>query len=82
MHPSRGPGGFASSLLAIALLALPPGAGAQAGAGAEAQATPLAQRQPLKVGTFTDAYPYSYLDENGRAAGIHGGHPGCGRQGR
>jgi two-component system cell cycle sensor histidine kinase/response regulator CckA len=34
------------------------------------QATPLALRQPLSVGAFTDAYPYSYLDAEGHLAGF------------
>jgi two-component system, cell cycle sensor histidine kinase and response regulator CckA len=34
------------------------------------QLTPLSQRQPLVVGAFTDAYPYSYLDSDGRLAGF------------
>ncbi len=34
------------------------------------QITPLSQRQPLVVGAFTDAYPYSYLDSEGHVAGF------------
>jgi signal transduction histidine kinase/ABC-type amino acid transport substrate-binding protein/ActR/RegA family two-component response regulator len=30
----------------------------------------LLQRQPLRVGVFTDAYPYSYIDSEGRPAGF------------
>jgi signal transduction histidine kinase/ActR/RegA family two-component response regulator len=31
---------------------------------------PLSQRQPLRVGVFTDAYPYSYIDSEGHLAGF------------
>src|ERR1017187_2778765 len=31
---------------------------------------PLSQRQPLRVGVFTDAYPCSYIDSEGHLAGF------------
>jgi signal transduction histidine kinase/ABC-type amino acid transport substrate-binding protein/ActR/RegA family two-component response regulator len=55
--------------LVLGLLAVP-AARSQNGAETPFQATPLAQRQPLSVGAFTDAYPYSYLDADGRLAGF------------
>jgi ABC-type amino acid transport substrate-binding protein len=40
------------------------------GRGTLELAPPLSQRQPLTVGVFTDAYPYSYLDSEGHIAGF------------
>ncbi len=31
---------------------------------------PLSQRQPVLVGAFTDAYPYSFVDEDGHVTGF------------
>ena len=56
--------------LALGFLALLPAARAQPSQETVAEALPLAQRQPLKVGAFTDAYPYSYRDENGHLSGF------------
>jgi two-component system, cell cycle sensor histidine kinase and response regulator CckA len=52
------------------LIAAAPAARAQAGPMPAAPLTPLSQRQPLSVGAFTDAYPYSYIDSDGRLAGF------------
>jgi len=38
--------------------------------GSQEAPPPLSQRQPLVVGVFTDAYPYSYLDSEGHVAGF------------
>ncbi len=50
-------------------------AGAPAALADGAPATPgrtteLSERQPLVVGAYTDAYPYSYLDTQGRLSGF------------
>jgi two-component system cell cycle sensor histidine kinase/response regulator CckA len=37
---------------------------------APAHRKPLSQRQPLYVGVFSDAYPYSYVDSEGNLAGF------------
>ncbi|HEY5079299.1 MAG TPA: transporter substrate-binding domain-containing protein, partial [Opitutaceae bacterium] len=63
-------GRFAPCGFALALLILANGGGAQSAADSAVQALPLAQRQPLKVGTYMDAYPYSYMDENSHATGF------------
>jgi ABC-type amino acid transport substrate-binding protein len=63
-------GGSTPFCLALGFLAFLPAARAQAPRETVAEALPLAQRQPLKVGAFTDAYPYSYRDENGHLAGF------------
>jgi signal transduction histidine kinase/ActR/RegA family two-component response regulator len=55
---------------AMGLMATAPAARPQAGPEPAAQLTPLSQRQPLSVGAFTDAYPYSYIDSDGRLAGF------------
>ena len=34
------------------------------------QGSPLSQREPLFVGAFSDAYPYSYIDDEGHLAGF------------
>jgi len=39
-------------------------------AGRPAGFPPLPNRQPLTVGAFTDAYPYSYLEPDGHLAGF------------
>jgi signal transduction histidine kinase/ActR/RegA family two-component response regulator len=54
----------------LGALATEPRARAQVSPEAALQLTPLSQRQPLVVGAFTDAYPYSYLDSDGRLAGF------------
>jgi PAS domain S-box-containing protein len=38
--------------------------------GSPAAPAPLLKRQPLRVGVFTDAYPYSYIDSEGHLAGF------------
>jgi two-component system cell cycle sensor histidine kinase/response regulator CckA len=55
-------------LLGLLLAAAP--APAQSAAESSFQITPLSQRQPLIVGAFTDAYPYSYLDADGHLVGF------------
>jgi signal transduction histidine kinase/ABC-type amino acid transport substrate-binding protein/ActR/RegA family two-component response regulator len=42
----------------------------QVGPDSALQPTPLSDRQPLLVGAYTDAYPYSYTDSDGRLAGF------------
>jgi two-component system cell cycle sensor histidine kinase/response regulator CckA len=54
----------------MGLLMAAPEAKTQVSPEAAVQLTPLSQRQPLVVGAFTDAYPYSYLDADGRLAGF------------
>ncbi len=54
----------------LGLLVAVPAAWAQVSPEAAVQLTPLSQRQPLVVGAFTDAYPYSYLDSDGRLTGF------------
>jgi two-component system cell cycle sensor histidine kinase/response regulator CckA len=63
-------GGSPSLCLVVGFLACLPRAQSQAVGEAPAPALPLTQRQPLKVGAFTDAFPYSYEDENGHLAGF------------
>jgi two-component system cell cycle sensor histidine kinase/response regulator CckA len=64
----------AAALLAIGCLlgltVAAPVARAQVSPESSVQPTPLSQRQPLTVGAFTDAYPYSYLDSDGHLAGF------------
>jgi signal transduction histidine kinase/CheY-like chemotaxis protein len=62
---------MASSALAgiLALLAAPH-AQAQVSPESALQPTPLSERQPLTVGVYTDAYPYSYINSEGRLAGF------------
>ena len=53
-------GGLTASLLMLGPIA------ASFGAAEVANSSPnLAQRQPLIVGAFSDAYPYSYMERNG-----------------
>jgi two-component system, cell cycle sensor histidine kinase and response regulator CckA len=54
----------------VGLTRAAPGARAQGVPEPGVQLTPLSQRQPLTVGAFTDAYPYSYIDSDGRLAGF------------
>jgi signal transduction histidine kinase/ABC-type amino acid transport substrate-binding protein/CheY-like chemotaxis protein len=49
--------------------AAPPGR-PDAPAGGPKTLAELAQRQPIVVGAYTDAYPYSYLESNGRLSGF------------
>jgi signal transduction histidine kinase/ABC-type amino acid transport substrate-binding protein/ActR/RegA family two-component response regulator len=54
----------------LGLLTAAPGTPAHATPGPAVQPTPLSQRQPLVVGAYTDAFPYSYLDADGRLVGF------------
>ncbi len=54
----------------LGLASAAPAARSQVSPEASAQLTPLSQRQPLTVGAFTDAYPYSYIDSDGRLVGF------------
>jgi two-component system cell cycle sensor histidine kinase/response regulator CckA len=60
------PGGLRLLWLALAL----PGVLGAADESGPARFRPLAERQPISVGMFTDAYPYSYLDPEGKPAGF------------
>ncbi|HMD61938.1 MAG TPA: transporter substrate-binding domain-containing protein, partial [Opitutaceae bacterium] len=51
-------------------LGLSNGVAASPAADTRTQPVPLSRRQPLTVGVFTDAYPYSYVDSEGRLAGF------------
>jgi hypothetical protein len=68
---SQNPRRMAVSRVIVCLLGLScagPAARSQVSPEASVQMTPLSQRQPLTVGAFTDAYPYSYIDSDGRLA--------------
>ena len=54
----------------LGLLVAAPQARPQVSPESAIQLTPLSQRQPLIVGAYTDAYPYSFLDSDGRLAGF------------
>jgi signal transduction histidine kinase/ActR/RegA family two-component response regulator len=70
-HPREIPSLPLLLTLALALALLPCAAARGQGAGqAPAADVPLAQRQPLVVGTYSDAYPYSYVDANGQLGGF------------
>ena len=47
-----------------------PAAVADAAPVAPGKTTELSERQPLVVGAYTDAYPYSYLDPKGHLSGF------------
>ena len=63
----RGSGSIWLALLVIGGVPASPTGEAR---GAQAPPAPLSQRQPLTVGVFTDAYPYSYLGSEGNVAGF------------
>ena len=70
---SQEPGRVAAMQAIICLLGLSvsaPLARAQVSPATALQLTPLSERQPLVVGAFTDAYPYSYIDAEGRLSGF------------
>jgi two-component system cell cycle sensor histidine kinase/response regulator CckA len=54
----------------LGLLVAAPLARTQVSPESSLQMTPLSQRQPLTVGAFSDAFPYSYLDSDGHLAGF------------
>jgi len=71
MSPSpRRLGRLSGIILFLGLLGSAPAAPVVEARGFPPPPAPLAQRQPLAVGVFTDAYPYSYLDSDGHLAGF------------
>jgi two-component system cell cycle sensor histidine kinase/response regulator CckA len=54
----------------LGLVAAAPAGWAQMSPESVPQFAPLSQRQPLAVGAFTDAFPYSFLNSDGRLSGF------------
>jgi signal transduction histidine kinase/CheY-like chemotaxis protein len=63
-------GGFKAACLFLGLLTGVPAAAPGDARDGPVAWPPLAKRQPLSVGMFTDAYPYSYIDSDGNPAGF------------
>jgi two-component system cell cycle sensor histidine kinase/response regulator CckA len=61
---------FGRLTAAFVLLGTAAAAPADPAGGAPPSRKPLSKRQPLKVGVFADAYPYSYVDSEGNLAGF------------